>query len=480
MRAYLLVDFGSTHTKMTAVDLDGPAVLETAAAPTTVDDGLIKGYSEAYRRLTAKTGPLKFQKKLACSSAAGGLRMVAVGLVPELTVEAAKTAALGAGARVVGVYGYELTAEEVAEITGLKPDLILLAGGTDGGNRETLIYNARQLAESQLEAPVIIAGNKSAAPEAEDLLRGAGKPCYRVANVLPELGRLNIEPAQKAIREVFLERLVRAKGLDRVEKEIDGITMPTPAAVLAAACRLADGDGRTPGLGELLLVDVGGATTDVHSVAEGLPTRPEVFLRGLPEPRVKRSVEGDLGLRASAEALLEVASPAVVARLAGLSEERVREGAEKRRRQPGYLPVDEDERRLDEALAYLAVKIAVTRHAGSIEKVVTPYGVSYLQTGKDLTGIRNVIGTGGILVHGLRAGAILAGARFDPAVPESLRPVSPRFFVDRQYLFSTLGLLAGEHPYEAFHLLRAAIKEVRQEGAGFPGGENSSRQVQAE
>src|SRR5690554_1627341 len=131
-----------------------------------------------------------------------------------------------------------------------------------------------------------------------------------------------------------MELPVRATGLDRVEKDIDGITVPTAAAVLAAACRLADGDGRTPGLGELLLVDVGGATTDVHSVAEGVPTRPDVFLRGLPEPRVKRSVEGDLGLRSSAEALLEISSPTVVARLAGLSEERVREGTAKRRRQP--------------------------------------------------------------------------------------------------------------------------------------------------
>lgn len=460
MKPYLLIDFGSTYTKMTAVDLDEPAVLDTATAPTTVDDGLIKGYLQAFQQLTAKIGPLQFRKKLACSSAAGGLRMAAVGLVPELTVEAAKTAALGAGARVVGVYGYELTPEEIVELTSLNPDLILLAGGTDGGNKETILYNARQLGESRLQAPVIIAGNKNAAPEAEFLLRRAGKVCYRTPNVLPELGKLNIEPAQKAIREIFLERLVRAKGLDLVEKEIDGITMPTPAAVLEAACRLADGDGRTAGWGELLLVDVGGATTDIHSVAEGLPAQPEVFLRGLTEPRVKRSVEGDLGLRSSAEALLEICSPTAVARLAGLSEEKVRKGAEKRRQEPGYLPVEEDECRLDEALACLAVQAAVTRHAGRIEKIPTPYGVSYLQTGKDLTGIKNIIGTGGIIVHGLKAGTILNGALYDPAAPESLKPVSPRLFIDRRYLFSTLGLLAGEYPHEAFSLLQSAVEEV--------------------
>src|SRR5690606_32661147 len=104
-----------------------------ALAPTTVDDGLMEGYFNALQKITAKTGPLTFQKKLACSSAAGGLRMVAIGLVPELTVEAARRAALGAGARVVGTYSYELSPEEITEIVNLNPDLVLLAGGTDGG-----------------------------------------------------------------------------------------------------------------------------------------------------------------------------------------------------------------------------------------------------------------------------------------------------------------------------------------------------------
>src|SRR5690554_2156788 len=460
MKAYLLVDFGSTFTKMTAVDLEKPCVLGSALAPTTVDDGLIEGYFHALRNLTGKTGPLPFHKKLACSSAAGGLRTAAIGLVPELTVEAARRAALGAGARVVGAYSYELSTEEITEITNLNPDLILLAGGTDGGNREIILHNARELAKSKFTAPVIIAGNKTAAPEVESFLREAGKICYRVANVLPELGKLNIEPVQKAIREIFLNRLVQAKGLDKVEKEIDGITMPTPASVLAAAGRLAEGPGIDAGWGELLLVDVGGATTDVHSVAEGMPTRPEVFLRGLPEPLVKRTVEGDLGIRSSARALLEVYPPAVTARLAGVTEEDVQAGVTRRLQEPDYLPREESDRRLDETLAHLAVKGAVKRHAGCIEKVPTPYGVSYLQTGKDLTGVKTVIGTGGILAHGLRVNRILSGALFAPASPESLKPVSPRLFVDRKYLFSTLGLLAEEHPKETYALLQSALEKV--------------------
>lgn len=456
---YLLVDFGSTFTKMTAVDLEKPQVLATALAPTTVDDGLMEGYFNALQKITAKTGPLTFQKKLACSSAAGGLRMVAIGLVPELTVEAARRAALGAGARVVGTYSYELSPEEITEIVNLNPDLVLLAGGTDGGNRETLLHNARELAKSRLTAPVIIAGNKTAAPEAESFLRAGGKICYRTANVLPELGKLNIEPVQKTIREIFLNRLVQAKGLDRVEKEIDGITMPTPASVLAAAVRLAEGGGDN-GWGELVVVDVGGATTDVHSVAEGKPSRPEVFLRGLPEPLVKRTVEGDLGIRSSAQALLELYPPAVVARLAGIGEEELQAGVQKRLQEQDYLPGTERDRQLDETLAHLAVKGAVERHAGWLEKVPTPYGISYLQTGKDLTGVKTMIGTGGIFAHSLRADKILSGALFDPAKPESLKPVSPQFFVDRGYLFSTLGLLAEEYPKETYLLLQATLEKV--------------------
>ncbi len=141
MRPYLLIDFGSTYTKLTAVDLDQPAILGTASAWTTVAAGLQLGYENALHQLAKLTGPLTYEARLACSSAAGGLRMVAIGLVPELTVEAAKRAALGAGARVVGTYGFELTTADLDELLTLKPDLVLLAGGTDGGNKTVLRHN---------------------------------------------------------------------------------------------------------------------------------------------------------------------------------------------------------------------------------------------------------------------------------------------------------------------------------------------------
>jgi uncharacterized protein (TIGR01319 family) len=461
VRPYLLIDFGSTYTKLTAVDLAAPAVLGTASALTTVEEGLIVGYQKARQELAKAVGSLAYEARIACSSAAGGLRLVAIGLVPELTVEAAKRAALGAGARVVGTYGFELTGSDLEEIMSLQPDLVLLAGGTDGGNKTALRHNGQLLAASPLSVPLILAGNKTVAPEVEELLRRAGKICYRVPNVLPQLDRLNIKPVQEKIREVFLARIIRAKGLREVERELDGILMPTPAAVLSAAERLAAGPGNgRRGWGELLLVDVGGATTDVHSIAEGRPTKPQVFSAGLPEPKVKRSVEGDLGMRVSALALLEQFTPAVVAALANLSEEKVIAGVRARAGNPDYLPTDGEDQRLETVLGYLAVKGATERHVGKLERVYSTQGVCYLQEGKDLTALPTVIGTGGVLVHAPSVRRILAGVLPTPDHPELLKPQAPRFYLDQYYLFSTLGLIAKKYPEISFCLLEKALKPV--------------------
>jgi uncharacterized protein (TIGR01319 family) len=461
MRPYLLIDFGSTYTKMTAIDLDIPAILGRSAAPTTVEDGLTVGYRNARDALETKIGKLAYQKQLACSSAAGGLKIIALGLVPELTGEAAKRAALGAGGRILKTYGFELSPTELEEMSRLQPDLILLTGGTDGGDQKTILHNARMLAGSRLNVPIVVAGNKSGAGQVETVLTAAGKTCYRTDNVLPQLSKLQVEPVQKLIRELFLKSIIQAKGLDRIEKMIDGIMMPTPASVLQAAALLADGDrSGQAGLGELLLVDVGGATTDVHSVAAGLPMNPDVGLRGLPEPRIKRTVEGDLGMRYSAQALIEAFSPVMTGKLAGLSETEVMAGVIRRTINVNYLPGDQNSQQLETALGYLAVKGAVERHVGRVEPIYTLQGTVKVQTGKDLTGLTLVVGTGGIMAHSPRSGQILRGALFDPAYPEVLKPVSPKLLVDREYLLPTLGLIAAMHPREAFALISAILTEA--------------------
>ena len=169
--AYLLLDFGSTYTKLTAVDMEKEEILATAKDITTIEDDIMIGFNKAYEKLTKQLEgkEVNFVKKLACSSAAGGLKMIAIGLVPDLTAEAAKRAALGAGARVLNVYSYDLTKREIEEIKNSNLDIILLAGGTDGGNRECIVHNAKMLAEYGVKLPVVVAGNKVASDEIAEI-----------------------------------------------------------------------------------------------------------------------------------------------------------------------------------------------------------------------------------------------------------------------------------------------------------------------
>lgn len=313
MKVYLTIDFGSTYTKLTAIDLGTEEILATSKAITTIEDDIMIGFNNAYvaleEQMSQKTDldKIEFVRKVACSSAAGGLKMVAIGLVPDLTADAAKKAALGAGARVIETFSFELNNREMKKIKELPLDIILLAGGTDGGNKQCIIHNAKLIAKHQIEVPVIVAGNKGAEDEIEEIFEEAGIDYYIADNVMPKLNKLNVEPAREAIRKVFMNKIVEAKGLSNAEQFVSGILMPTPAAVLKAAEVLADGSDEEAGLGDLIIVDIGGATTDIHSIGKGMPTQAGVIPKGLEDPYSKRTVEGDLGMRYSALALLEAA-----------------------------------------------------------------------------------------------------------------------------------------------------------------------------
>jgi uncharacterized protein (TIGR01319 family) len=447
--AALLIDLGSTYSKLTAVDLATGALLGKAQGPSTVATDVTIGLETALARLRERVGrPLAFRHRLACSSAAGGLRMVTVGLVPELTAQAARDAALGAGAKVVGVFAHRLTAGDLAAIGRLAPDILLLAGGTDGGNVEVIRANGLALAAARLRCPVVVAGNRVAADAVAADLRAGGVEVVVTANVMPDLGRLDVEPAREAIRRVFLDRIVEAKGIDRARAHTD-LLMPTPTAVLCGARLLAEGAGGWPGLGDLLVVDVGGATTDVHSVCAGAPSRAGVVVRGLPEPYLKRTVEGDLGMRHNALTILETAGAEALARDSGLPEGRVEALVRALAADVERVPETAEERALDVALARAAVGAAVARHAGRLSTVYTALGPSQVQEGKDLSAVRALVGTGGVLAYGADDGRILARALADPADPGSLRPLAPTLYVDRAYLLYAVGLLAEVDPAAA-------------------------------
>ncbi len=461
MSAALLIDFGSTYTKLRAVDLARRTVLGMGQGPSTIITDVTIGMKAALADLERRLGGLpRFRYRLASSSAAGGLRMVTIGLVRELTVEAARQAALGAGARLVGTFSHQLTAADLAKISTLAPDIVLLAGGTDGGNSDVILHNARALGRSSLACPVVYAGNRIAADEATTLL--SGTTLLVTENVMPEFNVLNVEPARAVIRQVFIERIVHAKGIDRAQSMFDQVLMPTPAAVMEGARLLADGCAQAAGLGELLVVDPGGATTDVHSIATGEPATPAVIKRGLPEPRIKRSVEGDLGMRHNAATIVEMEGIDAIATDSALAPERVSAMLAGLTRDVGRLPNTDEEAGLDQALVRAAVRIAVRRHCGSIETVYTVNGPALVQQGKDLSMLKTVIGTGGAVVHARDPGSVLSMALADAADAFSLRPRAPRLLLDREYLLYACGLLSGVEPEAALEL---ALKHLSVVGA---------------
>ncbi|MDD3931700.1 MAG: MutL protein [Clostridiaceae bacterium] len=457
MNAVLLTDFGSTFTKVTAVDVDTCSLLGTAAAFTTAETDIGEGLSHALAKLEQQTGRIPYNRRLACSSAAGGLRMVTVGLVPELTAEAARLASLGAGAKVVRVFSFHLTTEDIQAISSSKPDILLLTGGIDGGDTACMLHNAHMLAGCEGRFPILIAGNRSCAHDCQAILNG--RETDICPNVLPKLGQLNIEPVQKKIREIFLKRIIHGKGLSAISGLIDGILMPTPSAMLEAMTLLAAGTPTQSGQGDLMAIDLGGATTDVYSLASGSPTLSSTILKGLPEPFAKRTVEGDIGMRYSARSVLEAAGPDRLATLSGLAAGRIDELVSLLADHPDMLPDIPELAALDFALACTAVEIAVTRHTGKLEEAWTPQGPLFVQTGKDLTEVRQLVMTGGAIIHASRSFEIAAHAFYDPARPYSLRPKSARISIDRRYILPAMGLLCQEYPEAALQIMKKELEE---------------------
>lgn len=455
MKPILLVDFGSTNTKVTAVDVENYEVLGTAAAYTTVETDINNGLREAVSNLEKITGHIEYEERYACSSAAGGLKMISIGLVPELTAQASREASLGAGAKVWKTYSFNLTKGDMREIEEYHPDIILLTGGTDGGNSECILYNAQMLSSLSYDCPIVIAGNRCAAEECQEIL--GERTTFLCENVMPKLGELNIEPTQKQIREIFLKRIVQGKGLSEAADLVSGIIMPTPSAMLTAMELLSDGWEELPGIGELVGVDLGGATTDIYSIAEGSPANMGTVMKGIQEPYAKRSVEGDIGMRYSVHGILEAVGDRRLSKIAGINRQKVNELVDYLSNHTDYIPDNEEMEKMDYALACAAVETAVSRHAGSLEQVYTPCGLTYLQSGKDLRRVKYVVVTGGALIHAKHTEEIAKFALYDESTPGSLRPENAEILVDRKYILAAMGLLSQHYPAAALEIMKKEI-----------------------
>jgi len=427
-------DFGSTFTKLAAIDLASGELLGRAEHATTAGTDVLDGF-EAARAELAETLPwADLSAVLACSSAGGGLRLAVVGYERVISAEAGQRVALSAGGRVVHVAAGRLDAAALGGLSAATPDVVLLVGGTDGGDRDVLMHNAGELAASLSGAvPVVVAGNAVAAGEAESLLNSAGLTTIVTANVLPDIGELHPLPARRAIREVFIRHVIGGKHLSADPAFAAMVHAATPDAVLAGVEILAD----VVGAG-LLVVDVGGATTDVYSVLT--PDAEDAGLhRAAVEPLWRsRTVEADLGMRWSASSLIDAA---VAERL--LSTEaaaELRRPAAARASDPGWLPASTADARTDLQLATLAATVAVRRHARV----------------RDLREVALVVGSGGVLRHGPagRAEAVLA-AVLDDRAGGWKRPLGATVSVDRDYVLAMAGLIGLTDSAAAARLLRA-------------------------
>lgn len=457
MEAYLLIDFGSTYTKLTLIDINNEEILATAKSYTTVETDVTIGYNNAYKKLMENVDKeYKIVKKLACSSAAGGLKIVAIGLVPDLTAEAAKRAALGAGARVEKTYSFELNNDELEEIKNSNADMILLAGGTDGGNSRCITHNAEMIRKHAIDIPVVVAGNKSCNDEIKRIF-GQEIKYYVTENVMPKLNQINVEPARETIRSIFMENIVKARGMKNVEEEISGILMPTPASVLKAATVLSKGTKNEEGIGDLVVLDIGGATTDIHSIADGYPSKPSVVLSGLEEPLAKRTVEGDLGMRYSSLSVFEAAGMRYVKKYMDIDIDEAKEGFRERFENPSFVAETKEEKEFDEMIAKICGNIAMSRHAGTVEAIYSPMGTVYSQKGKDLMEVPYLLGTGGVLVHSENSKEILKSLLFSMDEPNSLKPRHPKFLMDKTYILSAMGLLSMVDEDMAVRMLKKYI-----------------------
>jgi uncharacterized protein (TIGR01319 family) len=438
---YVCVDFGSTFTKAIAVDAGSGDLVARAEHPTTVDTDVMNGWYRCREQLLAADPASGTAQVLACSSAGGGLRIGVVGNEELVTAEAGRRVALSSGGKVIAVLGGGLTPTSLKRLRADRPDVVLLVGGTDGGNAAVYTKAAEVLAKYRWRRPVVAAGNADASAEVAGLLAAGGVPQVTAANVVPQIGVFAPDGARAAIREMFLAHVIGGKNLSRDPAFARMVRAATPDVVLRGVEVLA-------GLhGDVAVVDIGGATTDVHSVIELDPEDANLGREVVATHPVTRTVEGDLGMRWSA---VPVVAAGVEAGLV-TGDDTIRTAAERRHRDPSYLPDSALESSYDEILATVAATVALRRHAGRQRVVFGPGGRVIERSGKDLREVDLLVGSGGVLRHnGPEVAARILGSVGTNAREEGwLVPERAEVCVDTDYVLAGVGLLADENPKAA-------------------------------
>ena len=449
----LVAEIGSTTTVVNAfkdIDTDNPVFWAQGQAPTSVLEGDVRvGLQGAVDDLCKKMGidSLEYDEMLATSSAAGGLKMTVHGLVYDMTARAAKEAALGAGGIIHYVTAGKLRRTDLAKIKEIQPNLILIAGGVDYGERDTAIDNAEKIRSLGLRTPVIYAGNVENQEEMALIFdEESGQKLYNVENVYPKIDDMNVEPCRKVIQDAFEDHITNAPGMEHVRDMVNGPIITTPGAVMQCTKLLNDC------LGEVMVIDVGGATTDVHSVCRESDNVARILTA--PEPLAKRTVEGDLGVYVNRMKVIE-----------SIGDEEFRAKAAEAGFDPDKtletyraIPKNEDEIKMVEILTEEAVMKAVERHAGQIRYIYGPSGRSTVAEGKDLTPVKYIVGTGGALTRLPHRVDIMSRICEYDQTGTKLFPTShAKIAVDNDYIMASLGVLSVKHREGAIKLLEKSL-----------------------
>jgi len=432
----ITIEIGSTITKINAFNdifSDSIKHIGQSTGLTSVDKGDVSlGVEEALENLKKDLGEdLEVGEYLINSSAAGGLRMAVFGLTYAMTARAAREASLGAGAIVEFVGTGKIQDFHLEDLYDTRPNIIMLAGGLDHGDTEITLHNAKMLASSELDVPFIYSGNRQLQKSVRRLFEKNNKILHITKNVYPDVDQLDIDEARKIIQHTFSEHIIHAKGMERLERYTSKEIIQTPYAVLTGAERL------YKTLGDLVVIDVGGATTDIHSVSEDSPENSPY--RAQATSLVKRTVEGDLGVFVNAKNLNDI-------------EDNIDDfHTDLELLRP--LPETEDEKNITKELTAKAVSIGLRRHAGTKKVLYSPTGKKTLIYGKDLTQVKYMIGTGGALSRLENANNILERIR-DNQIEGSLLPqCNAKIMIDKKYIFSSIGTLA-------FHYKDANIEKL--------------------
>ena len=451
----LVAEIGSTTTVVNAFDhleSDNPVFLGQGQAPTSVKEGdvnigLQAAIEDMKKNLHIENEKLEYTNMLATSSAAGGLRMTVHGLVYDMTVKAAKEAALGAGANIHLITAGKLSKVDMIKLDRIKPNIILIAGGVDYGERETALYNSELIAASDLNIPVIYAGNIAVADDVKLIFEAYSKEknLHIVPNVYPKIDILNIEPTREVIQDIFEKHITEAKGMEKIREMVDGPIIPTPGAVMKASKILKDE------IGDLVTIDVGGATTDIHSVTEGTEKVNKILVE--PEPIAKRTVEGDLGVFINKKNIVDIIKIEKLEKELNMSSEDI----EKFTDSDIAIPQTEEHKRFIERLTKEAVIVSINRHAGGYR---TYFGgkSDTLAFGKDLTAVKWIVGTGGALTRLTAREEILNSISQFNRADKLLPTAEAKILIDNDYIMASLGVLSSLNKEAAIKLLLKSLK----------------------